>query len=418
MARDNQVRPASSATASGGAGEEDFAALFAASEEQSSPRRRIAAGDIVRGRVIAVGSATAFVEIGTKGEAVIDVNEFRDPQTREIRLAVDDAIEATVTDDGSKSGTVVLKRALGRGGHIPGELEQALEQGVPVEGLVTGENKGGFDVQLGSVHAFCPGSQMDRRRGAPAQYLGQRFPFRVIKIEAGGRNVVVSRRKLLEEEAAARATRTWEKLQVGAVLQGTVTSVREFGAFVDLGGIEGLIHVSELGHSRGRHPSEVVSEGQVLETKVIKVEPAGPEGRARIGLSLRALEPDPWSTAVDRFPVGTSLRGTVRRLEPFGAFVEICPGLDGLVHVSRIALDRRISHPRQVLNVGDEIDITVVSIDLEHRRIGLSMVEQAKRERDQQEQSVRQEAQSTVSEMNERSGLGTLSDLLAAKRDT
>jgi small subunit ribosomal protein S1 len=398
----------------GSAAEDDFAALLAASEAEGT--QRLAAGELVRGRVIALGAGSAFVEIGGKGEAVIDLAEFRDAESGAVQLAVGDQIEATVVDDGRTSGTVVLKRTVGRGGHVPGELEQALAHGIAVEGLVTAENKGGFDVQIGAVHAFCPGSQIDRRRGETAAYVGQRLRFRVTKIENGGRNIVVSRRVLLEEEAAEQAAQTWERIQVGAVLQGRVSSVRDFGAFVDLGEVDGLIHVSELGHGRVAHPSDVLEEGQIVEVKVIKVEPAEAGGRARIGLSLRALAPDPWATARERFPVGTTVTGIVRRLEGFGAFVEIAPGLDGLVHVSKLALDRRIAHPRQVVSLGDRVEVTVTAVDEAQRRIGLSMIEQARRERDSQEATQRSDEQAALGQVNERRSLGTFADLLATSK--
>src|SRR5438094_3124522 len=200
--------------------EEDFAALFAASEEGRKRERRIAAGDVVRGRVIAVGATAAFVAVGGKAEATIDLGEFRDPETGEVQLHEGDEIEATVVDDGSRSGSIVLKRVAGRGGHVPGELEQAFAHGVAIEGLVTGENKGGYDVQIGTVRAFCPGSQIDRRRTQGAQYVGQRFRFRITKLESGGRNLVVSRRHLLEEEAAVRAAAIEAELRLGAVVAG------------------------------------------------------------------------------------------------------------------------------------------------------------------------------------------------------
>jgi small subunit ribosomal protein S1 len=398
--------------------DEDFAALFAASEAEASPRGQLAEGDLVRGRVIAVGPNGAFVEIGGKGEAIIDTAEFRDPATGVVQLTVGDEIEATVVDDGRSSGMITLKRTLGRGGHVPGELEQAHAHGIAVEGLVSGEVKGGFDVQIGSVRAFCPGSQMDRRRGDAASYVGQRLRFRVTKIEAGGRNIVVSRRVLLDEEAAEQAAQTWERIQVGAVLEGRVSSLRDFGAFVDLGEVEGLIHVSELSHSRVAHASDVLEPGQLVEVKVMQVEQRGENNRARIALSLRALAPDPWSTVRERFAVGATVSGTVRRLETFGAFVEIAPGIDGLVHVSKLTLERRVSHPRQVVSVGDAIEVTVVSIDEGQRRIGLSMVEQAKRRRDNEEATSRTEEESALGKINERRSLGTLADLLAnSKRD-
>jgi len=395
---------------------EDFAALFAESEASGKGRRRVRAGDLARGRVVAIGAQSAFVAIGAKAEAVIDLAEFRDPDTGDVRLAVGDQIEATVTDDGSRSGSIVLKRIFGRGGHVPGELEQALEHGIAVEGVVTGQNKGGFDVQIAGQRAFCPAGQIDVRRSDPAQYVGQRLSFRVTKIESGGRNIVVSRRQLLEEETAAKASETWQRLELGAVVRGTVTSLREFGAFVDIGGVEGLVHVSELGYARVENPAEVLEIGQAVEAQVVKLEPDPAGGRGRVGLSLRALAPDPWQSAAERFPAGTTAKGTVRRLEPFGAFVEIAPGLEGLVHVSRLALDRRVSHPRQVVTIGQEVDVTVVSVDPEKRRMTLSMVESARRARDATELAENRETSDLLTRSKEAKSLGTLADLLAESK--
>jgi small subunit ribosomal protein S1 len=395
--------------------DEDFAALLAASEAPARARR-VSVGDVVRGRVIAVGATTAFVELGGKAEAAVDVSEFRDPASGEVTLQAGDEIEATVTDDGARSGTIRLRRVVGRGGHVPGELEQAFAHGIPVEGLVTGENKGGYDVQIAGVRAFCPGSQIDRRRGEPAQYVGQRLRFRVTKLEAGGRNVVVSRRQLLDEEAARQAAETWASLRVGAVVTGTVTSVRDFGAFVDLGGVDGLVHVSELGHGRVEHPSAVLQPGQRVEAQVVSIEPEGAGGRGRVGLSMRALAPDPWTTAPERFPVGSTVRGTVRRLESFGAFIEIAPGIDGLVHVSRLALDRRVAHPRQVVSIGDSVDATVVEVDAAKRRIGLSLVEGERRARDAADAETRRDTEAHLARPGHEASLGTLGDLLRSRK--
>ncbi|TMB16912.1 MAG: S1 RNA-binding domain-containing protein [Deltaproteobacteria bacterium] len=363
--------------------------------------------------MIAVGAAAAFVAVGGKAEATIELAEFRDPVTGEVQLHEGDEIEATVVDDGTRSGSIVLKRVAGRGGHVPGELEQAFAHGIAIEGLVTGENKGGYDVQIGSVRAFCPGSQIDRRRIDGAQYVGRRFRFRITKLEAGGRNVVVSRRQLLEEEAAEQAAAVWAELRVGALVAGTVTSLRDFGAFVDLGGVDGLIHVSELGYGRASHPSDVVQVGQRVEAQVVKLEPDPRGGRGRVGLSLRALAPDPWATAAERFPVGASVCGTVRRLEQFGAFVELAPGLDGLVHVSRLALDRRVSHPRQIVSIGDTVQVTVVELDPVKRRIGLSMIERAREAKETAEAEERRDTEKVLTQASENPSLGTLADLLA-----
>jgi small subunit ribosomal protein S1 len=281
--------------------------------------------------------------------------------------------------------------------------------------------KGGFEVQIGSTRAFCPGSQIDSRRGgervAASEYIGQRFEFRVTKIEQGGRNVVVSRRALLEAQAELTAERTWEQLRVGAVLTGKVSSVRDFGAFVDLGGVEGMIHVSELSHARVAKPSDVLAVGQTVEVQVIKIaETTDERGRRQIGLSLKALAADPWTTLAERFPVGSNVPGTVRRLEAFGAFVEITPGVEGLVHISKITLGRRLSHPRQALTADQAVEVTVLAVDAAQRRVSLSMIENASRERDATERVEREEEKRAMAELNQPRAFGTFADLLDAAR--
>jgi len=200
------------------------------------------------------------------------------------------------------------------------------------------------------------------------------------------------------------------------VVRGTVASLRDFGAFVDLGGVEALIHVSQLGHARVSHPSEVLAVGQEVEAQVVKLEPGDAGGRGRIGLSLRALAADPWTDIAARFPVGSTVRGTVRRLEQFGAFVELAAGLDGLVHVSKLTLDRRVSHPRQVVGVGDAVDVTVVAVDPEKRRLSLSMVERARQAKDAAEESERRDTAASLETLNAGRSLGTFADLLKRGR--
>ncbi|MFN2426106.1 MAG: 30S ribosomal protein S1 [Candidatus Binatia bacterium] len=303
---------------------EDFASMFEATQKpgKAAKSKRVAAGDLISCKVIAIGQSSVFVAVGDKAEGTIDLAEFRDPSTGEIKVSVGDQIQASVLDDGGTSGSAVLTRMLGRGGHAAAELEQALALGVPVEGLVSGETKGGFEVHFGSVRAFCPGSLIDLRRGGeriPAsEYIGRRFAFRVTKVENDGRNVVVSRRDVLEEQAAEEAAKTWQKIQVGAVLDGTVRSLRDFGAFVDLGGVDGMIHVSELAFTRVKHPEEVLSLGQTVRVQVIKVaDKADKDGRRQVALSLRALAEDPWKTLETRFPVGSTVSGVVTRVEAY-----------------------------------------------------------------------------------------------------
>jgi small subunit ribosomal protein S1 len=199
------------------------------------------------------------------------------------------------------------------------------------------------------------------------------------------------------------------------VVSGTVTSIRDFGAFVDLGGVEGLVHVSEISHARVTNAADVLHAGQQVTVQIVKLE-TDPKGGRRIGLSLRALAPDPWEGVQERFPVGTTVHGRVRRLEQFGAFIELAPGLDGLVHVSRMVLDRRISHPRQVVSLDDEVEVTVVEVDPASRRIGLSMVERAKAEQEAAELEQRRDTESHLAKPDDRTGFGTLGDLLRPRR--
>lgn len=415
--RANQAERTSSAES------EDFAALFEASEKRErgkGPRKpRAGRGDLISCRVIAVSASSVFVQVGDKAEGTIDLAEFRDPATGEIGVQVGEVIQATILDDGGESGSAVLTRMLGRGGHAAAELEQAQQLGVPVEGLVSGEVKGGFEVHFGSVRAFCPGSQIDFRRGgervSASEYVGKRFPFRVTKVEKDGRNVVVSRRVLLEEEAREEAARAWAKIRPGAILDGTVRSIRDFGAFVDLGGVDGMVHVSELSFARVKHPSEAVEVGQAVRVQVLRVsEPDKKDGRRQIALSMKALAEDPWSTLKDRFPAGTSTTGKVTRVEPYGAFVEITPGVEGLVHVSKMSLDRRLSHARQAAEVGQDVAVTVLSVDPKERRVSLSMVEEGRKARDVEEAEERREHQRVLGDQKRGRSLGTFGDLLAA----
>ncbi len=365
---------------------DDFASMFAASEaaRKTPRRRRLTVGETVRGRVVAIDQAAVFVDIGAKSEAMIERAELSDPDTGKSLVEVGDEIEARVVEVDGKAGCPVLRKGAIRGGEGFAALEDAVATGLPVEGKITAVNKGGYDVQLGAVRAFCPISQMDLRPVAdPTALVGQRFAFRITRFEDGGRNVVVSRRSLLEDEQRARAEETWKTLQVGSVLKGTVISLQAFGAFVDLGGIEGLVHVSELAHRRIKHPSEVLSVGEVVEVEVTKLERGkDPSDRkaTRISLSLRSLEGDPWDKAKDLLVVGRKLAATVVRLESFGAFLELAPGLDGMLHIGELREDpqgkgssRPLRHAKDVLKVGETRQVVIRELDRERRRIGLGL---------------------------------------------
>ena len=363
---------------------QDFGQMLAefedkGSEEQQQQQQQQSAapeiGEKVRGRILSIGETAAFVDLGGKSEGIIDIAQLRD-SAGNLTVAAGDEMEATVTGNDPETGSLVLRRKAARGQDVALELRQALETGIPVEGVVTAINKGGAEVQVSGMRAFCPLSQLDLRYVEnPQQFVGQRLTFRVSRIEPGKTrpNIVLSRRALLEEDAETKATETRERLQVGTVLKGKVTSLTSYGAFVDLGGLEGMLHVSEIGYSRLAHPGEVLQVGEEVEVQIIKVETGKDERRPRISLSRRALERDPWGDVADQFPEGTEMAGKVMRMESFGAFVEIAPGIEGLVHISEMGANRRLNHARDAVQAGQEVQVRVLAVDPAKRRISLSM---------------------------------------------
>jgi small subunit ribosomal protein S1 len=355
---------------------EDFSALLNEFERehpgQGSKLPQV--GERVRGRIVSIGSELAFVDLGVKAEAVIDIAELTDAEGH--LPQVGDAIESVVLSRDDLTGTLTLGGGHGRAVHDAAGLEQAFSNGIPVEGTVTAVTKGGLEVQVAGVRGFCPASQVDNRFVDDLEgFVGQKLSFRITKFEGGRRpNLVLSRRALLEEEARRQAEELRTRLEVGLVLKGKVTSVKDYGAFVDLGGLEGMVHVSELAYGRGTRPQDVLSPGQDVEVAVLRIEKSdNPAKGERIALSIRALAADPWQDADQRFPVGTAVKGTVTRLQPFGAFVEVEPGLEALVPVSELGTGRRVTHPKEVLNPGDAIEATVIAVDTARRRLTLSL---------------------------------------------
>jgi len=357
---------------------ESFAEMFeaASKKDAKSGRRPVRVGEKVSGTIFQLGAEVAFVTLeGVNREAMIDMNQLQDEQGI-LRYGVGDAIEAYVLETGAKG--IILSKTLPKGQASMAMLTDARASGMPVEGLVLGINKGGLEVAIGDVRAFCPASQVDTHYVGKLEVLvGERFKFKVTEVR--GKNVVLSRRAVLEEEQRALAAETRKTLAEGKVVHGKVTSVRDFGVFVDLGGLEGLVPVSELAHTRVAHPSEVVKVGDELEIEILKIEPPHPESpdkakhRERITLSLRARQEDPWKTTAAELKEGDRLEGKVVRLQPFGAFVELRPGVDGLIHVSALS-DRRIAHPRDVVKVGDVVPVVIEKVDLSEKRIGLRRV--------------------------------------------
>ena len=351
--------------------------LAAFDQEQAEVRRPLPkVGQKIKGTLLSIGAEVAFVDIGSKAEGVIPVDEMCD-KDGDLAFQVGDEIEALVSGRDA-SGSWLLRVRPGRGETLPEEIRAAQEHGLPVEGMVTGVNKGGAEVQVAGLRAFCPISQLDNSYVEdPSVFVGQRLQFRVTRFEAGGQgrsaNVVLSRRALLEAEAALRAVETRARIEVGAVVQGTVSSVASFGVFVDLGGLDGLLHVSEMSYQRIEDPKEHFEVGQELELQVLKIEKREGSDEERISLSLRSLSPDPWAEVTQTLPVGSTVDGQVVKLEAFGAFIQVESGIQGLAHISELGQSRRVNHARDVLSVGDKVEAKVLAVDVERKRLSLSL---------------------------------------------
>ena len=344
--------------------EEDFAAMF----EASLKPRRFERGETIEGTVVAIGPEVAFVNVGGKGEAEIEVDELKDADGR-LEVAVGERIQAMVV---STHGGLTLSRKLARGAATDQQLEDAFRAGLPVEGRVERAVKGGYEVRVARQRAFCPFSQIDIvRNTAPADHEGHVYTFRIIEYREGGRNLVVSRRALQEEEQQARAAEIRQSIVPGAVMTGRVASVRDFGAFVELGGgIQGLLHISEMGWSRVPDASQVVAPGQEITVKVLRVEADG----QKIALGLKQLSADPWSTVPERYEVGQLRPGRVTRVADFGAFVELEPGVEALAHASTFAPTGRAGGWSATVPVGTTGGFEILSLDPEKKRIGVALV--------------------------------------------
>ncbi len=344
--------------------EEDFATLFAASQRTE----RFERGQTIEGTIVAIGAEVAFVDVGGKGEATIAVDELKDEEGA-LEVAAGDRIQALVV---STDGGLTLSRKLVRGAADRQQVEDAFQAGLPVEGKVERPVNGGFEVRIARQRAFCPQSQIDLVRDtAPESHVGRVYAFRILEYREGGRKFVVSRRALIEEEQRAAATELRRAIVPDAILTGRVVSVRDFGAFVDLGaGIQGLIHVSEMDWGRVTDPSDVVAPGDEVSVKVLRVE----EASGRIALGLKQLKADPWSNVRASYEVGQLRPGRVTRLAQFGAFVELEPGVEALAHASTFASGRPGEWARG-LAVGTTAVFEVLTIDLDKKRIGVAMVE-------------------------------------------
>lgn len=344
---------------------ENFAELF----EQSLGRQDMQPGAIVLGTVIAIKSDVVIVNAGLKSEGVIPIEQFYDDDG-ELEVKVGDEIEVALDTVEDGFGETRLSREKAKRARAWIRLEKAFASDEVVEGVISGKVKGGFTVDIDEVRAFLPGSLVDVRPVRDVAYLeGKTLEFKVIKLDQKRNNVVVSRRAVVEEEFSADREELLDNLQEGNVIKGVVKNLTEYGAFVDLGGIDGLLHITDMAWKRVKHPSEVVDVGQEIEVKILKFD----RERNRVSLGLKQLGDDPWEDLARRYPQGTRLFGKVTNIADYGCFVEIEPGVEGLVHVSEMDWTNKNVNPAKVVAVSDEVEVMVLEIDEERRRISLGM---------------------------------------------
>jgi small subunit ribosomal protein S1 len=355
-----------------------FASLFEAETQGQRDKRGKppALGERVRGEVVQVGRDAVFVELENQGgkrvSAYMHALDLRGPDG-ELTVKVGDPVEAVVVEADGKTGEYRLGRTMGRPQGLD-ELERAFTAGLPVEGKVSGVNKGGLEVEVAGTRAFCPISQADKGYLAdPKELIGRSLEFLITEFREGGKRIVVSRRALLERQGREQAEETRKALVVGATVRGKVTAVREFGAFVDLGGVEGLLPNAELSYDRGTTAAGVLNPGDTVEVQVRDLKDATDkrgEKIVKITLSLKALSSDPWDDVASQAPVGRVLRGTVTSVVDFGAFLRIAPGLEGLLHVSELGM--KVEHASAVLKVGEQLNVVVRTVDRTSRKISLA----------------------------------------------
>jgi len=342
--------------------QEELAKLY----EQSF--RTIQEGEVAKGTIVAIENEYVVVDIGYKSEGQIDIQEFKDPDgviRAEVGQQVDVLLERAEDDE----GTIILSKEKAAKIKVWDEISRVYNEDGVISGVIVGRVKGGMSVDIG-VPAFLPGSQVDLRPVRNLDSLiGQNFSFKILKFNKKRSNIVLSRRVLLEKERELKKTETLKFLEEGRVMKGQVKNITDYGVFVDLGGIDGLLHITDMSWGRVGHPSEMFSIGQEIEVKVLHFD----RDRERVSLGLKQLKEDPWSSASERFPVGTRVAGKVVSLADYGAFVEVEEGVEGLIHVSEMSWTRKVRHPSKILNVGDMVEAVVLSINPEAKRISLGM---------------------------------------------
>lgn len=343
---------------------DSFAALFSQSEEKTL--RKLSPGQKIKATVVGIDKETVFLDVGTKSEGIVEASEFID-ENGELSISPGDQVEVYCLKSGA--GGQIFTAKLGSGASSA-HLEEAYHNSVPVQGFVKAEIKGGFEITLsGNVRGFCPFSQMGLRRveNAAETYLETHMSFLITKFEAGGRNIVLSARLLQEEERQLKKEELQEVLEEGQSIEGTISAIRPFGLFVDIGGIDGLVPISEVGWSRVENLEDTYSIGQQVQAVVKGLD----WENDRISLSIKETLEDPWEAAVKNLSEGKAYVGNVARLAQFGAFVTLAPGVDGLVHISKLGGGRRINHPKEVLEAGQNLEVIIEAIDPANKRISL-----------------------------------------------
>ncbi len=345
------------------ADEESFAALFEAS------LHTVKEGTVVKGTVLSVDSDHVLVDIGYKSEGLIATWEFGD-ENGVVRVRPGDQVEVMIELAEGEDGSVTLSKEKADRLQVWDRLAQAHDESQVVEGVITGRVKGGLSVNLGGVKAFLPGSQVDLR---PVRNLdrmiGEGHKFKIIKFNKRRGNIVLSRRALLETERQQMREETLKNLAENQVVEGIVKNITDYGAFIDLGGIDGLLHITDMSWGRVSHPSELFQVGDSVKVRVLKFDAES----ERVSLGLKQTQPDPWTNLGDRYPVGLRLRGKVVSLADYGAFVELEPGIEGLIHISEMSWTKRVKHPSKVVAIGDEVDVIVLDVDPDNRKISLGM---------------------------------------------
>ena len=351
--------------------EENFAELFEA--YMPSQNRHFKVGDKISGRVVSIGQTDIILSTGTKRDGVVSREELED-ENGVLSCQEGDEIELYVVS--TRDNTLHLSRAVSGGGGLD-TLQDAFSAQLPVQGKVSATCKGGFNIDIMQRRAFCPISQIDARFVEDGEsYVGQSFDFVITSLEQGGRNIVVSRRRLLEKEAAEASRQFQEEVSVGDTHKGRIVRLEKFGVFVELvPGVEGMVHISEMSWSRIHSPQELVSVDDQVNVKILKMEKDEKSGRMRIALSMKQAQPDPWDFVESKLKTGDTVSGKVTRCTSFGAFVELFPGIEGLIHISELSYVKRINRPEDVVTPGQQVSVVVKEIDMNRQRIGLSLRE-------------------------------------------